>query len=282
MEGKYHRTPTELDEAIDTVKEVEKTETPKLWENPTLLGDVEAFDFLSMLGESSKKWFFHYDYKFRRTITKALDVNVPWIYVRPQGHVICDVELLFMKHCGFVSPVCSNCYKVVVRPQTVEELLKLLWIQENKTNRACKCGTEERKSVPASYGGYFYNEGIEEGYNCLDEISALVKEHIGPHVKVFLKRACTEIEAKYGPSDMWPDLDGTQSAFYEAIRAMFDVPSNVPSPPMMKARAVHRWLRWANSAVIDMTCLKFNEGKPFAVPYVTYTRPKEGGDNGEG
>ena len=270
-----------VDETAPTVRVDGDAPTARLWEQADLLSELEALDFIKMIDKEMGHWFLHFDGKFRRTAREVLAHDVPWIFVRPQMGDQCDVELLFMEHCGFISPVCMNCYKVVVRPRKIEDLLKLLWIQENKTNRPCKCGTEERASVPAGYGGYFYNKGLSEGLDCYDEVRALVDEHIGPHVGVILKRACTEIEAKYGPSDMWPEPDEGQLALYEQIRAMFDVPDNVPSPPIMKIHTVNRWLHWANSAVDDRTCEKFNEGKPFRPPYVIYTRPKEGGDNGD-
>ena len=105
-------------------------------------------------------------------------------------------------------------------------------------DRPSKCGTEtERENTPRSYGGYWYDNSLQEGIECHKVVRAAVdrdkvyeKELLGcpisvrfnngydEPVTVILKRACTEFEQHCGPSDQW-DWDDDQ---VETERIAFD------------------------------------------------------------
>lgn len=243
---------------------------------PNLLKECRDFDLFHdgknpRIAEvlNGGQWSIGYDGKFRRPYD-SLDWNAPWIHTRPKTDHRCAVQMLLFNTCGILPEECLNCYKVVVKPRTVKELIMLLSLQENKTQRNCKCGTEERAGVVGMYGGYFYNWGRDTGLECLDEIKALVAEYISPDVPVFLKRGCTEFEEKFGNSARW-DAVCTEDmrAFYRAHVDRFVTTPAVGTPPHIRLHKVHQWLIWGNS-IGDETALEFNNGDPFKEPYTMY------------
>lgn len=228
------------------------------------------------------------DGKIAPAITsKAIDA--PWIYTRPRHGLQCSMchEILFGTF-GIFPRSCLSCWKVVVRPRTVKELIMLLELEESLTDRPCKCGIEKRQFVPANYGGYFYNQSKEEGLDCLQDVRRLVAEHISPEVSVTLKRYCTEFELRFGPSDqieqtlmrgyfVCPDRGkvpvmpmGEMQIWEAAARKVIDLESDhTPQPPFVRQHIIRTWFEWAWERG-DMTVKEFFGGEPLYTPSVTY------------
>ena len=124
---------------------------------------------------------------------------------------------------------CHNCWKVVVRPRTLEQLFTLLDIQ-TKLKLHSKCGIETRKTVNGLYGGYFYNKGPDAGMRCYKTVyQALAENKImstlldevdskNKTVRLLLKRGCTEFEHKVGRSDEW-EIKPEQHALEDLVDA---------------------------------------------------------------
>jgi len=187
---------------------------------------------------------------------------------------------------------CQQCFKVVVRPRTIEELNEVEMYQSS-INREGKCGVEFRDFVPHLYGGYFYNRGLEAGRECYKEIKHWAEScwlskttwaddptiYTEP-MPVILKKGCTEFERAVGPSDKWhitPQQTHMEVEFDNTLA--FD-PFNQPQdPPLAKARTHEIWIDFAH-CVGDMTYLKFMpDRKPITKPYVTYHEREN--ENGE-
>ena len=246
------------------------------------------------------------------TILKGKSPDPPWIYTRSHPELNCTFwhEVMFGA-IGIFPPGCMNCWKVVVRPRTIKELIYLLEVQDELTTRYCKCGIEVRGYVPALYGGYFYNQSQEEGLECLEDVRKLVAENISPDIPVVLKRYCTEFELKFGPSDeleetlmrgyfIHPD-EGKKTVMQlsemqiwrHAAEQIFDVAPEtvpcdcagqlgcmkchglgytaVPQPPFVKQHVIHKWFEWA-WAHGDMTVKEFFGGEPLYTPSVRYEK----------
>lgn len=107
----------------------------------------------------------------------------------------------------FIPSECMDCYKVVVRPESLDKLYELKDIME-ELDFPGKCGIEKRESVDALYGGYFYCNGLEAGIERLGKVRAALK---GTGMDPFLKRGCTEYEADFGPSDNWKMVRGQKA-----------------------------------------------------------------------
>ena len=131
----------------------------------------------------------------------------PWIYIR-YSDKNCTLYRTFIfgyisnrlpEKKQFIPTECQKCYKVVVRPETYKELLQLKEIME-EMDFPSKCGTEKRAEVDALYGGYFYCNGLKEGRKRLEQVKFAL---LNTNMEAFLKRGCTEYEAKFGPSNKW-------------------------------------------------------------------------------
>jgi hypothetical protein len=95
---------------------------------------------------------------------------------------------------------CFSCYKVMIEPQTVMQLFKLMVIfHELKppNDNARKCMVECRKHVSGAYKGYIYCSSIEEAEQVKEWVQRLVSEQISRDIPVTLKRGCSEYALSY-------------------------------------------------------------------------------------
>lgn len=207
--------------------------------------------------------------------TKTIEADL-WRYVKFYKPMNCTLWKTVIFNCismqlppekQFIPSGCLDCYKVVVRPQTYVQLFLLEDLME-KLQYPCKCGIETRETVRGLYGGYFYCRGVEEGrerYKQVDEV--LSHDHnykIWSMPKLILKRACTEYEQYFGPSDKWE-----MSVDQEEIEAAVDrkiLLENVQAPQTeeMKKKIYARWQRFAYK--YDFTY----DGPNLQPEYVTY------------
>ena len=160
---------------------------------------------------------------------------------------------------GFIHSHCHSCWKVVVRPKTVVELMQLCDLQ-TKIKHPAKCGIEVRSFVPALYGGYFYNRSKEAGIACLKMVKREVRKKINPNMKVMLKRGCTEFEMRFGASDKWVVQTG-QIKFEKGFDEVYakDSVKDTTMPTYLKSHIKTKWLKWAANHQ-DMTYKEFTNG----------------------
>ena len=236
----------------------------------------------------SKGYILNHEGKLTPAITSK-SVSAPWVYTRATGTLPCTLCTEVMFGALNIFPrQCLNCWKVVVRPRTVKELILLLELEDNHTKRPCKCGIELRDHVPALYGGYFYNQSKEQGLECLEDVRGLVSEHISPDIKVTLKRYCTEFELKFGPSSQIEESllrgyyindDGSKTPImkigemqiWEQIAMqIFDVKEDkTRQAPFVRQHVICEWFKFAFKHG-DMTVKEFFDGESLYTPSETY------------
>jgi len=227
---------------------------------------VEALQPLTSTGH----WYWRSDTGKLDQAVRAIETRTPWIY----WHMDMASPCFFYNNVIFqlfnlIPTYCANCYKVVVVPQTVDELYQLCDMQAQLLGYPCKCGVEIRDDVPRNYGGYFYHQGLERGLKGYKIVRELVSKYVGGHVPCALKRSCTEIERAFGPSDKWEIPDG-QAAFEARVETMFEEQMKIVGQTEQIRRHVkNKWVRFAHSRG-DMTYLKYTDGKPLFEPYVLY------------
>lgn len=186
----------------------------------------------------------------------------------------------------FVPSKCQQCWKIVVRPQTLEQLFALEHMQ-TQMDVPSKCGIEVRPSVCGLYGGYFYTDSLDKGlfrYNQVCEnmrnytnsrgdktLLPVVKQvdNNGYTTKVLLKRGCTEYEHKFGDSSKWQITDG--QLFIEKLVDRWLVKDDVyRQQPENVIHKVHQsWVEWAFQNG-DLTYKLYNGGEPIYPDYFTY------------
>jgi len=201
---------------------------------------------------------------------KSHGYRTPWIHVKQACSKRCGIDhtIKFEKF-GYIPPRCMQCWKVVVMPRTIVELVKLEEL-ERIMNRPSKCGIEVRNYTPRHYGGYFYNDSLEEGRECYTAVREAVSDMISPDVNVILKRACTEFEMKFGNSGFWGVTPEVQE-LDDIIETRFENPAILSSkqPDYVKAWVRKEWQKYA-FANGDETYLEINGGVPMFEDYQKY------------
>lgn len=216
--------------------------------------------------------------------------DTPWIHTKSSYRSNCYIwkDIIFENivmgvlppALRFVPSGCQGCYKVVVRPQTLKQLMALEQL-EKRLDHDSKCGIEIRDSVFGNYGGYFYNRGIHEGLMCYTKVrdAVDVDPELGPDIPVILKRGCTEMEHNIGPSNAW-EITDSQTALEELINQIIvtDVP-NIGQADHAKDYVRQTWIesayKWG-----DKTVFEYIDG-PLFPDYVTYQHFLEQPEDGE-
>jgi len=252
--------------------------------------DQDVIGLLQELFESYGYKLRDVDGKIHATLTTA--VETPWVHIKPayrsNGHnfdcyiwhkIQFNAISMKLKE-PFVPSECQKCWKLVVRPHTIVELFELENL-ERQLNRPSKCGIEVRNTVPALYGGYFYNESKEEGLNCYDIVyEAMSHNEIlkplldivdeeGRTKNLLLKRGCTEFEHLCGDSKNWKVTP--EQLRLEALMTRYVVTDDVDrkQPDILINHVHRRWIEFAYQNA-DPTYKYLTGGNPLFPDYRTY------------
>lgn len=152
-----------------------------------------------------------------------------------------------------VHSFCMDCYKVVIMPETKEQVHKIAEWQDG-TGWSCKVGAEIRNYVKdRAWGAYFYCRGLEEGRERYKEVRKWVDGNLGVNVRVILKRGCTEFEQALGDSDKWELIPG-QEILEEEFSSIIDYePGTYPQAPAIIHHVWDKWDEWEKEQVHTIT-----------------------------
>jgi hypothetical protein len=203
------------------------------------------------------------------------DGSSPWLHASSKKHLDCGFSMGFLfKHAYGKSAVphgCKDCYKVVVLPRTLKQLMALRTFQKSFDCNA-KCGTEvDRPTTQNVYSGFFYCITLEEARSVYRKVRQAVDEDpvLGPEVPMRIKRGCTEYELACGPADQYtfaeelPELEAhLKSRFRRTKRA----PRN---PALVRLETLTGWIETA-FRIGDNTYLEFTRGKRLYPELVTF------------
>lgn len=202
------------------------------------------------------------------------DPDGPWIYTVPAEKKACFAwHHVYFKHYGFIPKGCLGCWKVVARPNTLRQLVKVLKWQE-EFGKPGKCGIERRRYVGANYGAYWYCDSKEEGLERWEEVMAAVVNGLGKGITVGLKRGCTEYEMKFGDSRKWDEL--YEGEGWERIekRLNASLMFEIARPPAFDENVMLEWIHWAYERG-DETWKEFMpEGSDGLFPPLVWYHPK--------
>ena len=241
--------------------------------------------------KDSGGWFWNNYGKMERMPVGPMP-ETPWIYQNMDFQCVKWHEIFFnnVAQKSMVHSHCHECFKVVIAPRTVEELIALENWQKT-LDVPCKCGIELRDFVSRLYGGYFYNRGVSDGKQAYGFVKRWAEEMHGMQNEVFevhhdepmpviLKLGCTEFERALGPSvnykvtedqlKLEADLDNVIEFDPFKIPEGFD---HFPQPEVLKQYVRTIWLKWAHHHG-DKTYIKFMpDGKPFDYAPEYFTPP---------
>ena len=193
--------------------------------------------------------------------------NTPWIYHNSEFDCFpwFDIFWGLVTEKKAVHSRCQGCWKVVLVPRTLEELVKVNAWQET-LSVPCKCGIEKRSYTPRLYGAYFYNYSVEQGRERYAEVRAWADENLGPDAEVLLKRGCTEMEMTCGPSDTYAVSEDQAELEAQLNDILVYNPLLVSQPDIIKQTIYWDWVVFAYEHG-DETYKTFTDGKPpLAVP----------------
>lgn len=201
---------------------------------------------------------------------KSVPLQTPWWHNPGASLKLCGLwHNVMFNHFGFIPKGCQECWKIVVRPRTLKELFALQAFEKAYDGPA-KCGIEIRSYTAGHYGGYFYNNSLDQGRARYKIVREAVSDLISPDVKVILKRACTEMELHAGPSIFWQvTKDNAELEEYIAARVEYAIYVNNNQPDFYMNQLYKRWVQWAHSHA-DMTYLEYTNGHPLYEPPITY------------
>lgn len=156
---------------------------------------------------------------------------------------------------GIIPRGCFHCWKIVILPKTLKELFALYELQDTLVKESddalpCKCGIERREyRVHAGpYAGIFYcplEGGLEEAREWHAKIERRIHKAMGVQHNVILKRACTEYEEQYGPSNLWKYPEA-QDAYEDLLDATWVVSMQPPpDPASLRVVVTERWIEYA-------------------------------------
>lgn len=268
-------------------------EKPEYVMNP--YDHYKSYDIVTLLKPLLDSGNFHLrpeDGKLKPTQI-AISKDTPWIHVKHTAGFNCGlwhqitfntVVMSLPPEQRFVPRHCQSCWKVVVKPYTLQQLFNLLEMQR-ELDRPSKCGIETRDSVFGLYGGYFYNKSFQAGMDCYNLVKAamLKNEFLAPLLdevdgygrttRIILKRGCTEYEHLLGDSSQWKVTP--EQEFIEDLIDNYFVDENLSltQPDHVVWSIKRRWIEWAYKNG-DLTYLRYTGGKPIYPPYVTYHQPE--------
>lgn len=203
--------------------------------------------------------------------------DVPWVYTVPEEDRNCIIpKTVLFPYYGFIPSRCHKCWKVVVRPQTLSELFKLYELQK-RLGLSSKVGIEDRPIVEGVYGGYFYNDSLEEGLACKIVVERLVSSEIGLNVSVILKRGCTEYEHKHPNPDTWRITEQQKETEADLADLLILETKKVIQTDYIIRNVKRKWVERA-CEVGDETYREFTGGRSLYPSIKTYAQE---GDNAE-
>jgi hypothetical protein len=247
---------------------------------------------------------------FLRPKDNKIDFNMrahpdpPWLYVKSNYRQNCHYwhRQLFdwVLDKSKVPTPCLSCWKVVVKPRNIAELMAVYLMQRN-LDKASKCGTEgDRDNTDRLYGGYWYNWSQEQAQRRFEEVYLEIQKGLTYEAKilgcpikerflvpgdkmewsfgtveitetlpVIMKRGCTEYEQHCGPSDKWEaDEDQVDTETYAAssfVRDPIDFGQNEMMVSHVWKAFIHQAWQWG-----DQSYLRFTNGNRLFMPPVTY------------
>jgi len=210
-------------------------------------------------------------HKIKTVLPESAMVESPWVHVKRNPEINCRVwHKIWFNLLGILPSPCLNCWKVVVVPESLPQLFALLEVQK-LLQRYSKCGVEIRDYVNRNYGGYFYNNSLEEGRERWAEVRQMVDESISPDITVILKRGCTEYERKFGRSDNWENIVTPEQKRFEKDMAPYFSEFGKRKGPQFEDIQLHVKRTWVDFA--------YSRGDPTYIHYTggcdLYPKPVE-------
>jgi len=256
----------------------EKSPSPK---EPTFYDQLCSVDIISPIVElwQGRRITASMDGKF--STPEEINLVRAWIISKICPERSCSKWLsIYHRFYQILPPPCKNCWKVVMAPQTVAELIEIQQLQD-KLGWPGKTGLEQR-DYTSGLGGYRafwycpFTKGLEGGRVHFKRVRKALEEIFGgekiawyiEEEKLYLKRGCTELERDFGPSDQWDSID--HSAKFNLLETVWETPPELKKEfsPLIYTN-YRRWIEFA-IAYGDPSVSQYIGGGPLGVQSVKY------------
>ena len=206
------------------------------------------------------------------SLKRQIDPNSPWVFKgTPTDRDSTKWLGVYFRCYQLIPRTCHSCFKVVMKPETLEDLFKV-WKLQMKTELASKCGLENRSFVRSKgYAAYWYCPiagGLEEARSWFKKIKTKVKEQ-GIKGEIYLKKGCAEMELAVGPSDKWVHTTEHERLEYMLDQIFLQPPDRTPQPAHQVIHVQRLWIEraWQRG---DETVFNFAEANRFQPPPIHY------------
>uniref|UniRef100_A0A6H1ZCJ9 Uncharacterized protein n=1 Tax=viral metagenome TaxID=1070528 RepID=A0A6H1ZCJ9_9ZZZZ len=203
--------------------------------------------------------------------------DTPWIHHGKPKDRDCSrwIHIYFSKF-GILPRKCLECWKIVARPKDLKQLFELNKLH-SKMALPGKVGVDLRTvgTYKGIYQGFWYCPmGDLEGARELQkEVRRKVRGALSLDTQVILKRGCTELENRFGPSNNWVQTPEHRMLedILDAVIVVKDV-EEANQPGWIKTHVMRFWIEYAHQNG-DKTAKDFVTHYPYSlgsVPTVTY------------
>ena len=224
------------------------------------------------------------DGKFR--LRDEMNINRTWIITKIDSERSCGKWLsIYHRFYRILPPPCKNCWKVVMSPETLADLMQVQKLQ-SELGWPAKAGLEQRAYTGGmgSYRAFWYcpfTKGLEGARGHFKRVQKALEECFGKEKidwyieqgALYLKRGCTELERDFGPSDHWDRID--HSVKFKLLETVWETPGELTDGEFSPLRYTNfkRWIEFALAYAKtsgDTTVSQFVGGEPVGVPAVKY------------
>jgi len=129
-----------------------------------------------------------------------LDFDDEQIFRENKIDLNCKRHFAVFNKYNIIPENCFGCYKVLIEPKNVLELIKLYLVFDNlklDQNYIRKCMIETRPNIKGCYKGYIFCSSIKEAQIILHEIDKILKKTINENISATIKRGCSEFAESY-------------------------------------------------------------------------------------
>ena len=121
-------------------------------------------------------------------------------YRRNSFDLNCERHFTIFNKYKIIPRFCFECYKVLVEPKTILDLIKLFIVFDQiklLQNNSRKCMIEMRPEISGFYKGYIYCSSLDEAYKIANYLELIIKENIGSGMRALVKRGCSEFSISF-------------------------------------------------------------------------------------
>jgi len=213
---------------------------------------------------------YHYREIYTHIIRGMTGLN--WPDHHPGG---CKRDMAIFHRFKVIPKYCFDCYKILIEPRTVVELLKLVIFFEKLTlpnDNTRKCMAEIRAQVSGTYKGYIYCRGIKEAEKIVNLIKKPIAKDISKKILISVKRGCSEYAFAYPEytqirngkpmmqyREEWQVYeDRVDENFIVDAQLSENDTNNHPAYTLDEAVTMFYWLQYA-ATIGDMSYLKISD-----------------------